>query len=200
MMAVMAFDAGRRGQLISQVELTEYTRWLATAVTEALHYFIGHNDASPHDETRYLAVTAAHITHMLRDTIDDAAVGYYNIPREYLQSHGIRPSDVHSDAYRAWVRSRVDLAREYLRAGKAYLRQVENVRCRIAGYAYVSRFEVVLDAIERDNYHLRYDYPERKSANARLRMGWSALSQAFKPAYGVGRASAVTPLTSKGAV
>ena len=34
MMQVMDFDARRRGRLISQVELNEYTRWLATAVTE----------------------------------------------------------------------------------------------------------------------------------------------------------------------
>src|SRR5512147_2346490 len=59
MMQVMDFDARRRGRLISQVELNEYTRWLATAVTECIHYFIGHNDFAPHDETRYLAVSAA---------------------------------------------------------------------------------------------------------------------------------------------
>jgi len=52
MMAVMAFDAGRRGRLISQRELNNYTHWLAVAVTEALHYFIGHNCASPHGEIR----------------------------------------------------------------------------------------------------------------------------------------------------
>jgi len=33
MMAVMAFDAERRGRLILQGELDEYTRWLATAIT-----------------------------------------------------------------------------------------------------------------------------------------------------------------------
>ena len=43
MMQVMDFDAMRRGRLISQAELNEYTRWLATAVTEAMHYFIGQN-------------------------------------------------------------------------------------------------------------------------------------------------------------
>src|SRR5512136_217511 len=76
MMQVMDFDARRRGRLISQVELYEYTYWLASAVTEALHYFIGHGDFAPQDETRYLAVSAAHITHMLRDTLDDVQAGY----------------------------------------------------------------------------------------------------------------------------
>src|SRR5512136_15425 len=64
MMAVMAFDADRRGRLVSQRELNEYTRWLAVAVTEALHYFIGRNCASPHDKMRYLAATGAHLVHM----------------------------------------------------------------------------------------------------------------------------------------
>src|SRR5579859_2556019 len=37
MMAVMTFDARRRGSLISQQALAEYTEHLAIAVTEALH-------------------------------------------------------------------------------------------------------------------------------------------------------------------
>ena len=146
-MAVMAFDAERRGRLISTHELDEYTRLLAVGVTEALHYFIGHDDPSPHSEARYLAVTAAHITHMLRDTDEDLAAGYFNVPGEYLAAHGIGPSDVHSEAYRAWVQSRVQLARDYFKAGREYLAQVQNARCRLAGYAYCAQFERSLDAM-----------------------------------------------------
>ena len=94
MMAVMTFDAERRGRLISQIELNEYTRSLASAVTEAMHYFIGHRYYSPRNEARYLAVTAAHITHMLRDTFDDVRAGYYNIPREVLDANHITPQDM----------------------------------------------------------------------------------------------------------
>jgi len=179
MMAVMAFDAGRKGRLISQEELGEYSRLLATAVTEAMHYFIGHSCFSPHSEARYLAVTAAHITHMLRDTVEDAAAGYFNIPREFIELHGISPLDVSSQPYRTWVWGRVRLARDCFRAGKDYLAQVENPRCRIAGYAYIARFEGVLDAIEREGFLLRSAYPEHKSLAASLRMGWSVLSLAL---------------------
>src|SRR5579864_3036724 len=49
MMAVMAFDAERRGRLISQEELASYTQHLATAVTDAVYYFIGHDQPWPHD-------------------------------------------------------------------------------------------------------------------------------------------------------
>ena len=177
MMEVMAIDAGRRDHLISQEELTEYTRLLATAVTEAMHYFIGHDDAAPQDETRYLAVIGAHITHMLRDAIEDAAVGYYNIPKSYLETHSIAPEDVDHVAYRTWVRSQVELARNYFATGRAYMARVENLRCRLAGYAYIARFEVVLEAIENENYFLRPAYPERKSTKARLKMGLRALAQ-----------------------
>jgi len=179
MMAVMAFDAERRGRLISQAELTEYEHYLAVAVTEALHHFIGNGCASPRGEARYLAATAAHISHMLRDTLDDAAAGYFNIPREYLGSHAIAPHDVASDAYREWVRDRVRLARDYFRAGKSYLAQVENLRCRIAGYAYIARFAGVLTAIEREGYRLRPQYLERKSLRAQMGMTWSALALAL---------------------
>jgi phytoene/squalene synthetase len=176
MMQVMDFDAKRRGRLISQLELNEYTRWLATAVMECIHYFIGHDGFAPRDETRYLAVSAAHITHMLRDTYDDMQAGYHNIPREVLEENHIGPQDVHSAAYRTWVKSRVQLAREYFKAGKAYFARVQNPRCRLACFAYIARFEWLLDTIEREGYRLRPQYHKRKSAWTALRMSWLTLS------------------------
>jgi phytoene/squalene synthetase len=119
MMGVMIFDVRRRGRMITQAELSEYSRMLATSVTEALHYFIGHDDPPPCPEVRYLAVTAAHITHMLRDTFEDTEAGYFNIPGEYLQAYGIAPGDVNSQAYREWVIKRVHLARRYFDMGSA---------------------------------------------------------------------------------
>jgi len=176
MMQVMDFDAKRRGRLISQAELNEYTRWLASAVTEAMHYFIGHCCYSPHDETRYLAVAGAHITHMLRDTYDDVQAGYYNIPCEVLEAGHIQPHHIHSKAYRTWVQSRVELARQYFKAGRQYLARVEEPRCRLAGFAYTARFEWLLDTIEQENYSLRPEYSERKSFETGLRMGLLTLS------------------------
>lgn len=178
MLAVMAFDAQRRGRLITQAELAEYTRSLATAVTEALHFFIGHNGRAPQTEIRYRAAAAAHITHMLRDTYEDVAAGYFNIPCEYLQGHALSPHDVEREPYRAWVASRVQLARADFQAGLAYLAQVESWRCRLAGYAYFARFEGVLTAIERDGYRLRPAYAEARSVSAGLRTLGTALALA----------------------
>jgi phytoene/squalene synthetase len=176
MMLVMDFDTRRRGRLISQAELNEYTRWLAIAVTEALHYFIGHDSFTPHDERRYLAVSAAHITHMLRDTYDDMQAGYFNIPREVLEANHIGPQDVLSPAYRQWVKSRVELARQDFEAGRDYFRRVQNPRCRLACFAYIARFDWLLDTLEREGFTLRPAYPERKSLRNGLRMSWLALS------------------------
>jgi phytoene/squalene synthetase len=175
MMLVMDFDVRRRGRLISQAELSEYTRWLATAVTEALHYFIGHDRFAPNDDARYLAVSAAHIIHMLRDTFDDVQAGYFNIPHEVLEANHIGPQDVHSDAYRDWVRSRVQLARKYFEAGKGYYTRVQNPRGRLAGFAYIARFEWLLDTIEREGFYLRPEYNEIKSITTGLRMSWNTL-------------------------
>ncbi|MBN1890053.1 MAG: squalene/phytoene synthase family protein [Thermoflexales bacterium] len=174
MMAVMAFDAERRGQLVSRRELDAYTRWLAVAVTEALHYFIGHDGASPQGEIRYLAATGAHITHMLRDALDDAEMGYYNVPREVLGAHGIDPWDVESKIYRDWVRERVRKARACFRTGRDYLAQVKNLRCRIAGYAYIHRFEVELDWMERVGCLLQARSPVPKSLTQGVeRFAWA---------------------------
>jgi hypothetical protein len=180
MMAVMAFDADRRGRLICHKELDDYTHWLAVAVTEAMHHFIGHRCASPRGDTRYLAVTGAHITHMLRDALEDATAGYFNIPCEVVVANDIAPWDVGSRAYRDWVQERVEQARACFRAGREYLSQVENRRCRIAGYAYTRRFEVVLDCIEREGYLLRADYPERKGRGRGIEMIGTALWMALK--------------------
>ena len=179
MMAVMEFDAQRRGRVISQTQLSEYSQNLAIAVTDAMHYFIGHEDSAPDQETRYLAVTAAHITHMLRDTLEDKDIGYFNIPREYLQENGISPRDVDNRAYREWVRSRVQMARLLFKEGGESLAQVKNLRCRLAGYAYSARFEWLLRTIERENYCLRSEYPERKSLFAGLWMSWTSLTSMF---------------------
>ncbi len=171
MMKVMAFDTERRGRLINGSELNDYTRYLASAVTEAIHYFIGHDCRAPQGETRYMAVNAAHITHMMRDTLDDVQRGYFNTPREVLESMCLSPGDVSAPAYRAWVRQRVELAREYFEAGRGCLYRIKNLRCRLAELAYISRFESVLDVIERDGYLLRETYPELKPASAM----WKAL-------------------------
>jgi phytoene/squalene synthetase len=184
MMKVMEFDVNRRGRPITQSELSEYTRWLAVAVTEAMHYFIGHSCHSPHDETRYLAVTGAHITHMLRDTFDDVQAGYYNIPGEVLEAGHIRPPDIESKAYRDWVRIRVWLARECFKAGRDYLARVKNPRCRLAGLAYTARFEWLLDTVEREGYRLRPVYEERKSPITGLRMGLSTLFSLLSLSHG----------------
>lgn len=152
MMAVMAFDAERKGRLISQAELNHYSRCLAVAVTEALHYFIGRGTHSPQGGSRYLAATAAHISHMLRDTQEDVAAGYFNVPRPFLDSYGIGPAQIETVPYQMWVERRVRQARSYFQAGQSYLTGVESPRCRLAARLYMRRFARTLDQIEQDGY------------------------------------------------
>lgn len=179
MMAVMAFDVERRGRAISAAELSEYSRLLATAVTEAIHYFIGHNCDTPAGETRYLAVRGAHIIHMLRDWQEDLQAGYFNIPADYLQKHSLALWDMDDPALCEWVSGRVQLARTCFQSGREYTARVKNLRCRLAGYAYIARFEWMLYAIERDGYRLRAAYPERKSLRAGMWMFARALTSAL---------------------
>ncbi len=175
MMDVMTFDVSRCGRVITQAELSDYSRKLSTAVTEAIYYFIGHNDPPPPQETRYLAVTAAHIIHMLRDAFEDTAAGYFNIPGEVLQKQGISERDLESPAYRQWVCRRVQLARRYFKLSRESHAQIKSLRCRLASCAYMARFEWMLRTIERENYCLRCEYPDRKSLRAGLWMAWSIL-------------------------
>ncbi|UCG26100.1 MAG: squalene/phytoene synthase family protein, partial [Chloroflexota bacterium] len=174
MFAIIEFDAYRKGWSIGRDELEWYSNCLAKSVTDGIQYFIGNGHSYPDDDSRLMAATGAHIAHLLRDTIQDTADGFVNIPAEYLEMHGIQSEDVDSPPYRAWVRGRVEQARSDIQEGKRYLDELEVLRCKIAGYWYCARFEGVLDAIERDGYHLRADYNERRKLFAWLRMGWLA--------------------------
>jgi phytoene/squalene synthetase len=180
MMVVMAFDVNRRWREISALELDQYTLSLATAVTDALHYFIGHEQIPTHAHARYYPAIGAHITHMLRDTVEDVALGYFNIPREFLQSYAIGPGDVDSAAYRAWVKSRVSLARRYFEDGVRYLDGVQCLRRRLAGYAYIARFVGLLDTFAREGYRLRSAYPEFKGIRRGLQMSDYVVVNALK--------------------
>ena len=104
MMAVMAFDAERRGRLIPR-ELNEYTHALAVGVTEAVHYFIGHDDPR---RTAHRAIwpSRRRTSPTCCATPAKTWAQATSMPREYLAEHGIGPGDVHSAAYRAWIQSR----------------------------------------------------------------------------------------------
>jgi phytoene/squalene synthetase len=180
MMQVMDFDAHRRGQLVSEAALNEYTRWLAVAVTDAMGHFIGNGAATPDDERRYQAVSGAHILHMLRDTHADVRAGYFNVPRELVECSSIDPADVYSGAYRAWVASRVARARVCLEDGKEYFARVECRRHRLAGFAYIARFEWLIRTLGQDDFRLRPLYGGRKSLGTALRMGWSTIASAIR--------------------
>ncbi len=180
MFTVIEFDAHRKGQLINQQALTQYSTWVGKSVTDGLQYFIGHGHPYPSSDNRYLAASAAHITHMLRDMVLDIDDGFVNIPREYLEAHDIDAADVESPAFRAWVRDRVTLARQQFREGKQYLDELDVLRCKIAGYWYCARFEGVLDAIERDGYVLRDEYNERHRLSTWLKMTWLSVAVALQ--------------------
>ena len=157
-LAIIAFDARRKGRVISQQELDWYAATLGKAVTDGIQYFICNGHPYPESKNRYLAATAAHITHMLRDLKADLPEGYFNIPAEILETEPIDLNNWDDAVMRSWVKTRVDLAREYFQQGKRYLDSLEVVRCKIVGYWYCSRFETILDRIERDDYILRPYY------------------------------------------
>ena len=177
MFAIIEFDAYRRGRVINRSELTWYTDSLSQSVTDGLQYFIGNGSPYPGGENQYLAAAAAHIAHLLRDTIRDLEDGFINIPQEYLAEHGISPEDVHSPPYLAWVQNRVKQAKEYFREGKLYLDSLDVLRCKIMGYWYCARFEGVLNIIERDGFKLRADY---KKEFVWLKMLWLSVLLTFQ--------------------
>ena len=170
MLAIIEFDARRRGQLVTEEELRWYTERLGISVTDGIQYFIGNGHPYPQSEQKFLAATGAHIAHLLRDMHVDIADGFINIPIEYLEKHNLEPQSVDNQEYEAWVKGQVDQAHQLFHEGKRYLESLAVLRCKVVGYWYCARFEGVLEAIERDGYVLRPSYDDQKQFSAWLRM------------------------------
>ena len=180
MFAVISFDAYRKGNLVSQEEITNYIEILGKSVTNGLQYFIGNGHPYPDSKNRYLAAKAAHITHLLRDMTIDIADGFINIPREYVIAEGINLKEIDSSRLRNWVIDQVKQARMWFSEGKLYLDSLEVLRCKIAGYWYCARFEIVLDTIERDDYIDRSTYKERRSLINWFKFIWLTITIVHK--------------------
>ena len=176
MFAIIEFDAHRKGRLISGDELDWYTDRLARSVTDGLQYFVGNGYPYPQGEDRLLAAEAAHITHLLRDMVEDTEEGFINIPKEFLEKKGIGPLDFDSEIYREWVKERVELSRSYFERGKQYLDSLGVLRCKLAGHWYCARFEGVLDMIESDGYKLRSEYSESRNLSTWMQIAWLGIT------------------------
>lgn len=177
---ILEFDARRKGKPIDQWELRWYSQHLGRTVTDGIQYFVGNNRHYPESEHRHLAATGAHITHMLRDMVQDIPNGFVNIPNEHLEARSFSANDMKSAAFRAWVRQQVDLARPYFRQGKRYIDGLDVLRCKLVASWYCVRFECVLDAIERDGYVLRSKYSERRNPSTLIRMLRDGLRVTFE--------------------
>lgn len=184
MLAILEFDAHRRGGLITEQEYVWYSERLAKSVIDGLQYFICNGHPYPKSKYRYHSAIAAHITHMLRDMYWDIKEGYINIPQEYLKTHGINPEDIDSLPFRAWVKSQVNLARRYFKMGKHYIKQMDVLRYKIVCYWYCARFESLLDTIERESYCLRAEYPEQKKLASWMKIIWVGISLVIQHAIG----------------
>jgi phytoene/squalene synthetase len=159
-LAIIAFDADRKGHVITHAELDWYANTLGKAVTDGIQYFVCNGHPYPDSADRYAAATAAHITHMLRDYYEDIPDGFINYPRERLTENHKNAPDMTQPEFKEWVQARVELARQLFSAGKIYLDSLPVLRCKIVGYWYCARFERILDQILADDYALRPVYPQ----------------------------------------
>ena len=194
-MAVIAFDAARRGHPVSRRELAAYTACLAKAVMDGLLYFIGNGHPYPRIPGSTLAVLGAHITHMLRDMLEDLPPGIVNIPAEDIAAYDLPGRYSTAKRSAAGCGRQVKEARRVFREGKRYIDSLDVLRGKLAGVWYCARFECVLNAIERDGYRLRLEYPERYCLAAWTRM--IGLGIAITLAHFAGRIRQVFPTSTR---
>lgn len=163
--AIIEFDAYRKNTFISQKELTWYSKTLAKAVTDGIEHFINHTYQYPDSPNHYKAAFGAHITHMIRDSLEDIPAGYINIPKEYLREYSLKPADSNAPALQNWVKQQADKARKELHLGKQYITKLRVLRGKLAASWYCCRFESVLNSVEKDKYKLRLRYNNANFCN-----------------------------------
>ena len=178
--AIIEFDSTRRNKIISEEKFAWYSQTLGKAVTDCIFYFIGNNYNYPESKRRYLAAEGAHITHMLRDYIDDISNNYFNIAKEFLDRYNIKPDSIDTQVFQQWVKDRVILARFYFKEGKKYINKLRCLRTKIAAHWYCIRFEVILDKIEKDRFLLCRKYNAHKRPSILLKMAWTAFKVSIK--------------------
>ncbi|MHA1994146.1 MAG: squalene/phytoene synthase family protein [Candidatus Hodarchaeales archaeon] len=178
--SILEFDSTRKHKIVSNDKIRWYHQTVGKAVTDCIFHFIGNGAHYPESKKCYLAAEAAHITHMLRDYIEDVRSGYLNISKEDLNVYEISPDMVNNPAFREWVKGRVSLSRQFFCEGKKYIDQLGVLRTKITAYWFCSRFEKVLDIIEKDGYKLRREYDSSKKFLLALRMVWIALKTTVK--------------------
>lgn len=172
---IIEFDAARKGSPVTGKELEWYSETLSVAVIDCIEYFINHGFAYPKSPKQYRAAVGAHIVHMLRDYYEDLDEGFINIPKEYLDKHGIDPGETGTTAFQNWVRGQVTLARRYLSQGMEYWAELPVLRGKLAAFWYCSRFENVLDTIENDGYVLRHRYRRKHNPARYVAILWMAI-------------------------
>jgi len=174
-LVIIKFDAIRHGNWINTKQLEWYASTLGKAVTDGIQYFVCNGYPYRDSKNRYLAATAAHITHMLRDTKEDLKEGYYNYYAPEMEEQYLFKMEIMDGPDKDWIRSRVNLARRYFNDGKIYLDSLDALRCKIVGYLYCMRFERILDIIEEDGFQLRERYPSEAKGAIWIKYGWNVL-------------------------
>jgi len=170
MISIIEFDTLRKDTEISKEELGLYNKMLGISVVDGLQYFIGNDHSYPTGVDRYEAAIASHRTHLLRDMKKDFQNGFFNIPSEIIQKSDPRDPGSIPDQHIEWIREQVKDARSGFKLGKKYVEKIEILRCRIAAFWYCYRFEIILDAIEKDGYLLRERYSEMEKPLVLLKM------------------------------
>jgi phytoene/squalene synthetase len=179
--AIIEFDAKRRNKLVSATELAWYSHTLSKAVTDGIAYFIDCNSTQTDSADRYRAGIGTHLAHMLRDYCQDIENGYINIPKEYLDTHKLMPSDIDNPLFRLWVKDMVRRARMDLARGRKYIAtNVPGFRSKIAAYWYCCHYDGILDQIERDEFRLRVSYPNINKLDNYLRIIKSVVIAVFE--------------------
>lgn len=179
MFSIIEFDTLRKDTLISEEELDLYNKMLGISVVDGLQYFIGNEHSYPKTIDRYEAAIASHRTHILRDMKKDLQNGIFNIPDKIIRKSYPGALGTISDQHVEWVREQVREARTGFNLGKEYIEKMEILRCKIAASWYCYRFEVILDAIEKDGCLLRESYSELRKNSILIKLLFSTFKIIF---------------------
>ena len=156
MFEVFDFDIKRKNIVPHFEDLKDYSKKIGDAYTRALLFFLA--PTLPYKEEFSLSAYASHQAHLLRDFIIDKENSYFNISREEITRFNIKKDLTQDKNFSNWVKDKVENIKILFKKGKEQIKNIPNLKVRLTGYLYCSRYEKEIARIEEDEYRLTRTY------------------------------------------
>ncbi len=153
LLASVEMDCLRRGTILSAGSLKEIILLEGGSILEIAQFFASPDYPYPARKEPPEAMACVW-AHNLRDFVEDASIGHYNIAEEDISKYGVDPTKIAREPLRIWAREKTEEALELMRSGQRQVKGKQPLRCYVAWNAVCTKYSQVLLRIRANDYDL----------------------------------------------